>query len=423
VAQQLSEVEVLVEELETRVERLRALYEMYFMGIEKIEPAVPRKDVDRRFYVLRRTQLRNTALRYRFLNVLLRYNTYQSYWQRITRKIEEGTYKRDVRRANARFANVAPAKPKEREIELGDDDLEELHDAHDTDPPASREAPPEDPVAAALSRRGAELEDELSLDVDLDLGFATDDPFGPDSWLQQKEARAVLRPAPVPKEAQPIPEAPRAKNPLEVMPTQREIWIGKRPAAPSKERVTSRPPSPSRPPKARPSTAPGPKAAPAAATARGGLRYAQGPQPKRSSEVPIPGRPPASAPAAGARSASAGPARKKSRPSMPKVELPKAANPARPASRSPPAAAARAASAGTAAGKSSLSDERVRQIYTKYVETKRSLKESTASLTFESLAKSLRDSSDKLSSKHTGKSVDFEVAVKDGRTILRPVVK
>src|SRR5580698_5796978 len=97
----------MVEELESRVERLRALYEMYFMGIEKIEPAVARKDVDRRFYVLRRTQLRNTALRFRFLNVLLRYNTYQTYWQRISRKIEEGTYKRDVRRANARFAESA----------------------------------------------------------------------------------------------------------------------------------------------------------------------------------------------------------------------------------------------------------------------------------------------------------------------------
>jgi len=71
----------------------------------------------------------------------------------------------------------------------------------------------------------------------------------------------------------------------------------------------------------------------------------------------------------------------------------------------------------------SLSDERVRQIYTQYVDTKRSLKESTGSLTFESLAKSLRDSSDKLRTKHTGKSVDFEVAVKDGKTILRPVVK
>jgi hypothetical protein len=70
-----------------------------------------------------------------------------------------------------------------------------------------------------------------------------------------------------------------------------------------------------------------------------------------------------------------------------------------------------------------LSEERVRQIYNQYVDTKRSQQESTASFTYENLAKSLRDSSEKLRQKHRGKSVDFEVAVKDGKTILRPIVK
>jgi hypothetical protein len=38
------------------------------------------------------------------------------------------------------------------------------------------------------------------------------------------------------------------------------------------------------------------------------------------------------------------------------------------------------------------------------------------------VAKSIRDSSAKLREKH-GKSVDFEVAVRDGKTILKPVLK
>ena len=74
-----SEIEALVGELETRVDRLRALYEQYFMGIERIEPGVARKDVERRFQTLRREQIRNTALRFRFQMVVQRYNTYQSY--------------------------------------------------------------------------------------------------------------------------------------------------------------------------------------------------------------------------------------------------------------------------------------------------------------------------------------------------------
>jgi len=64
----------------------------------------------------------------------------------------------------------------------------------------------------------------------------------------------------------------------------------------------------------------------------------------------------------------------------------------------------------------------MRQIYSQYVQSRRAQKESTAALTYDAMAKSLRESSQKLREKH-GKSIDFEVTVKDGKTILRPVVK
>ena len=69
-----------------------------------------------------------------------------------------------------------------------------------------------------------------------------------------------------------------------------------------------------------------------------------------------------------------------------------------------------------------LSEQRVRALYQQYVDAKRRQKESTAAITYEGIAKSIRDSSAKLREKH-GKSVDFEVAVRDGKTILKPVIK
>ena len=48
---ELVELENLVGELELRIERLRSLYDQYFMGIEKLEPGVPRKDVERRIQI------------------------------------------------------------------------------------------------------------------------------------------------------------------------------------------------------------------------------------------------------------------------------------------------------------------------------------------------------------------------------------
>ena len=56
-----SDIDVALNELEARLERLRSLYEQYFIGIEKLEPSIPRQDVDRRIYALRKTQIRNTA--------------------------------------------------------------------------------------------------------------------------------------------------------------------------------------------------------------------------------------------------------------------------------------------------------------------------------------------------------------------------
>jgi hypothetical protein len=85
-----------------------------------------------------------------------------------------------------------------------------------------------------------------------------------------------------------------------------------------------------------------------------------------------------------------------------------------------PVAPARPAPPTAKAGE--LSEDRVRQIYAQYVEAKRRTNESTAAITFEAVAKSLRDSGAKLREKH-GKTVDFEVAVKDGKAILRPVIK
>jgi len=98
-----NEIEELVNGLAPRVERLKSLYEQYFMGIERIPPAILRKEVDRAFWRLRRERFNNTALRFRFQQVLQRYNVYKQYWQRIMRQIERGTYKRAIDRAARKF--------------------------------------------------------------------------------------------------------------------------------------------------------------------------------------------------------------------------------------------------------------------------------------------------------------------------------
>jgi hypothetical protein len=98
-----AEIERELSDLETRIDRLRALYEQYFLGIEKMEPSIPRRDAERKIQVLRKEQIRNTAQRFKFQMLVQRYNTMQQHWARVTREIENGTYRRDVMRAAARF--------------------------------------------------------------------------------------------------------------------------------------------------------------------------------------------------------------------------------------------------------------------------------------------------------------------------------
>ena len=69
-----------------------------------------------------------------------------------------------------------------------------------------------------------------------------------------------------------------------------------------------------------------------------------------------------------------------------------------------------------------LSAIRLRQIYGQYVDAKRKANESTAALTFEKVAANLRETATQLRTKHKG-TIDFEVVVKNGKPVLKPVVK
>ncbi|MFW2388521.1 MAG: MXAN_5187 C-terminal domain-containing protein [Polyangiales bacterium] len=96
------EFEIMLSDAEVQLSRIKHLYEQWFQGIERIEPQIPRKQFDRSLHALRKVQPRNTALRFRYQTLLQRYTTLKTYWRRIGRQIEEGTYRRDLLRARRR---------------------------------------------------------------------------------------------------------------------------------------------------------------------------------------------------------------------------------------------------------------------------------------------------------------------------------
>ena len=106
-------VEEVLGELENKLERLKILYEQYFMGIEKMEPQTQRKEITRRMLELAQIQIRNTAMRYRYHALNQKFGAYQTYWGRTMREIENGTYYRSIARASREAARKGQELPDE----------------------------------------------------------------------------------------------------------------------------------------------------------------------------------------------------------------------------------------------------------------------------------------------------------------------
>lgn len=87
--------EALIADADDRLSQLKVLYEQWFAGIERLPPVRERDALEAVLRRLRTEQPANTATRFRFDQLNQRYLTYSMYWRRITRQIEEGTYRRD----------------------------------------------------------------------------------------------------------------------------------------------------------------------------------------------------------------------------------------------------------------------------------------------------------------------------------------
>jgi hypothetical protein len=420
------ELDIALEELETRLERLRALYEQYFLGFEKIEPQVARKDVDRRIYVLRREKIRNTGKRFKLQTIIQRYNTFAQYWQRICREIENGTYRRHLARAERtlgadkmltiaakrRFgkasveqlaANAVAAQPGALddaspldEIEAGDLAVGEpfppelgtdraplpaipASPARSPLPPRPRTVPPGTlpPVAPPRTARPSKYE-SLTLEMDF-----------LDSWDPETSVRSRHQGS-APKEAPPPAAPPRAAPP-------------RAPAPPRAEAAAPTPEDPARP-KSSPKAGPPPK--PAARMPPPKPGSLPRPSPPNAPPIPVaapPVRAPAPVPAPRVPAPAPAPA--------PRAPAPAAAKPERPAS--PPAAAAKS---------SSLSEDRIKELHANLVRIKRENNEA-GQVSVESLAKTLRATEEKLRAEHKNRRIEFEVVLRDGKAVVKPKVR
>jgi hypothetical protein len=108
-----------LEEMERKVDRLRALYETFFSGIERQPPNAPRRELNRLMLEMQQIQIRNAALRFRFQSLSQRWILMTTYWNRTLREIEAGTYRKDVAKVSRRLAQKGAPLTEQEAVALG----------------------------------------------------------------------------------------------------------------------------------------------------------------------------------------------------------------------------------------------------------------------------------------------------------------
>lgn len=87
---------------EARLSELRISYEQYFSALIPFQPTKEHDGVKKMVRDLLRTPFKNSQTNFRMKNLILRYQTLNTHWERILKERENGTYKRDKFRASIR---------------------------------------------------------------------------------------------------------------------------------------------------------------------------------------------------------------------------------------------------------------------------------------------------------------------------------
>lgn len=444
-------VEELLDALDAALDRVKVLYEQYFLGIQKQPPRYLHTDAERKIRDLTQLQVRNTALRYRFATLQQKFGSYNAYWRRTLRQIENGTYTRNLSKVGRQAAKTGAEVPEEilaampkrmreqvrrdREAALaiaarrgtGSGELELLTladedlDAGDREPAAlvheSAELRRHVLAAGGAHKGGAHEIDESDAELDLDAFFASvtsegepPSPKPPPPQAPQAPASPLDTPvirwrAPAPA-AQPRPQEAPPTGPRPVPPRVVTPPAGATSVPRSSVMPPPRPPTPPRPttPATAPSQATRPiPIAPGTAAARGpaAVETLAGPFPRLPSVPPLPSRRPpvGSEPPA--------PAIVPSPALPPRPTVPRALPVERPAPvvrQAPPPG---------------MTEADVEVLYAKYVQAKQTLGEDAGPGAYRKLVKTIHEQAPKIMEQYKSQGVDFSVVVKDHQVILR----
>ena len=362
------DLEAEIDDLTNLLERTKVLYEQYFMGIQKRAPEVLHRQVERRMRKIMQIKIRNTGHRFRFQTLSQKYGSYNTYWRRTMRAIEQGKYTRHLAKAGRRAAAQGKEMPPELRASLPkrlreklERDRKKIAERHgveteeageETAPEAAAEQP--EPVRQPKNQVFELNESELD-DFDIDAMFSAikSDESG--------KGAAVPAPGAPPVRSRSAPDRPpaarAASRPGPAAPAGRAAASGRRPAAPAARAEAGA---------RRAATAPGPGTPPPRPTGQGTAR----PTPVRRASAPRRVQP-------GAKPGA--------KPGVP----------------------------------SGMTEQQTQDLYKRFVQAKKLVGADTSKLSYDRLLKTLNKQAPKIMEQHKAKGVKFDVVIKDDGVVLK----
>jgi hypothetical protein len=401
---------------ETRLTRLKMLYEQWFLGFERLEPAILRKEFEDMLAMLRREQVGNTALRFRLQQLVQRHMTFATHWRRVARQIEDGTYQRDVLRArrlreqNIERDNAGPELELSYDVDLDDElaaALDEVHRAAEraAAKPSAAVAPlaaqqqPGRPLAGAWASAASDTPAAAG-------SGAASLPLAPAASVSRNGPQRAISPFAMPAAAgaqAPVAAPAPATNLLGAIAAAngngaKAANPAARTAAAAGSGAAQKPKLAAQPAAANDATTT-PKAA--GASTAGNAAVAKLAAAATSNGAAATAKPAVVAVAPNGAAANGAVA---TRPAATNAASPKAS----------PAAAS---------GSAAFSNDDMQRIYKQYLSARKQNAERVDNVKLDSIEKTLRGMLPQLEKKHAGKKIDFEVVVKDGKVALKPVAR
>jgi len=99
-----------LDKLEEDIRILKNKYDQFFSGIQKFPPMMDRRKIENNIYEIGKQKMRDNTRRFRYQQLLTRYNQFRELWGRRMREREEGPM--DFRRRQAALNEpIAPPPP------------------------------------------------------------------------------------------------------------------------------------------------------------------------------------------------------------------------------------------------------------------------------------------------------------------------